>query len=90
MAKIVFEKREFKDNNTGIVTQYDYIAIAGTGDDSYEYEVQLKNLVQSEKMALKMIANLENKGGDVVTRKSAEDEDVTIKKNDEAEDWLND
>lgn len=94
MAKIVIEQREFKDNNSGIVTKYEYIAIKGTGADTAEYEVQLKNLVQSEKMALKMIAKLENIDGEVTSRKAGAGESPTVAKNldndDEAEDWLND
>lgn len=78
MAKIIFEKREFTDRNSGIKTEYDYIAIAGTGDDTHKYEVQLKNLVQSEKMALQMIADKENGSGTTVEARKA-----TVEENNE-------
>lgn len=83
MAKIVFEKRSFKDNNTGVVTEYEYYAVRGTAKDTLDYEVQLKNLVQSEKMALRMLYDKENEGGDVVTRKATESEQPTVTKSDD-------
>lgn len=90
MARIIFEKREFRDNSTGVVTQYDYIAIGGTGEDAHEYEVQLKNLVQSEKMALKMIAKMESGNSVVDVRKATEGESPTVTKNEDEleENWL--
>lgn len=90
MAKIIYEKREFTDRNTGIKTEYDYIAIAGTGEDAHQYEVALKNLVQSEKMALQMIANLETGKGEVTSRRANENEQVNVSTNssDDSSEWL--
>lgn len=78
MAKIVYETRTFTDNSTGAKIDYDYIAIAGTDEKSHKYEVQLKNLVQSEKMALLMIADNENTSGEVSVKKGG-NVDVTKK-----------
>lgn len=85
MAKIIYETRTFTDRNTGITTEYDYIAIQGSDSKSIGYEVQLKNLVQSEKMVLKMLSEFENKedksevttskGGDVTISKKSNDND---------------
>jgi len=81
MAKIIFEDREFTNRETGITTNYQYIAIKG-GSPTKQFEVQLKNLVQSEKVALSMINDLEaedaNKGEVVLTNKHGE-VDVTKK-----------
>lgn len=93
MAEIVFEDREFKDRETGIVTNYQYIAIKG-GKGSKIYEVQLKNLVQSEKQALLMISDMESVGGSVETRKSTDEEQEkfikSIVKDPDDSDFLND
>lgn len=80
MAEIIYEQREFTDRNTGITTQYDYIAIKG-GSETKQYEVQLKNLVQSEKMALSMINDLETPQGLEVTTRNATDEEKEAFKN---------
>lgn len=82
----MFEQREFTDRQTGIKTVYDYIAIAGTGEKSHKYEVQLKNLVQSEKMALKMISDSEN-AGEVTLAKGGS---VFVQKNEKASDFWED
>jgi len=87
MAQIIYENREFKNRETGIVTAYDYIAIKGTGEAA-NFEVQLKNLVQSEKAALSMLLQMENGKGIVDTRKANNDEDVTVKR-DKADDFFN-
>lgn len=73
MAEIIFEDREFKDRETGIVTNYQYIAVKG-GKPGKQYEVQLKNLVQSEKQALLMMSDMESIEGSVETRKPTEKE----------------
>jgi len=74
MAQIIFEDRKFVNRETGITTEYQYIAIKG-GNGKKEYEVQLKNLVQSEKMALSMINDLENPDGLTVETRSATEEE---------------
>lgn len=73
MAQIIVEDREYKDRETGIVTNYQYFAVKG-GKAGKQYEVQLKNLVQSEKQALLMISDMERIEGSVETRKSTEKE----------------
>lgn len=93
MAKVVYEKRVFTDRNTGISTEYDYIAIKGTGEDSHEYEVQLKNLVQSEKMVLKMMYDLEKKqyeDTEVVTSKNGNVNVNRVEETDAADDFFSD
>lgn len=81
MAKVIHERRSFKDSNSGVTTEYDYYAVQGTDENSRDYEVVFKNLVQSEKMVLKMIAKAENNStGEVISKKASSDEQPTVKK----------
>lgn len=76
MAELIVENREFKDRETSITTAYKYYAIKG-GKSGKEYEVPLKSLTGAEKMALEMIADMENVSGSVETRK-ANNEEVSV------------
>lgn len=73
MAKIIVEDREFKDRETGVVTNYKYYAVRG-GKSGSEYEVPLKQLTGAEKTALNMIADLEGTSGETTSRKATEEE----------------
>lgn len=75
MAQVVVEKREFKDRDTQIITEYMYFAIKG-GKPGNEYEVPLKNLVGSEKTALQMLADIENISNYSVSTRASNDEET--------------
>lgn len=81
MANLIYEKRSFKDPRSGITTEYDYFAIKG--GTTHQYEISLKNLVQSEKEALKMMYNMENPEGITISTKSStsEEKESFLKKN---------
>lgn len=74
MTKLIIEDREFKDRNTGIVTNYKYYAISG-GDEKKTFEIPLKMLTGAEKSGLEMINYLENPEGlTTETRKATDSE----------------
>lgn len=87
MAKVIIENRQFTNQNTGEITEYQYIAIQG-GTGSKIYEVQLKNLVQSEKVALSMINDLENNDIKIESRRATKDEqDNFFKENNDGDNF---
>lgn len=88
MAQIIYELRSFTDRQTGIKTEYPYIAIKGTGNDASDYEVALKNLVQSEKMALKMIHDFETGKSEIKSRKANSDEQDLFREQNDPNDLI--
>lgn len=74
MAKLIVEEREFKDRDTGIVTNYKYYAISGK-IGTQDYEVPLKNLVGAEKTALEMLAAAEQSYTSIESRKATKNEE---------------
>lgn len=75
MAKVIYENREFKDQQ-GMTIKFDYIAIKGEKG----ILVQLKNLVQSEKELLRVISESEIEAGDIISRKATEEESPQVSK----------
>lgn len=77
MAKAIYEKRQFKNRNSGETINYDFYGIVGIVDGE-RMELALKDLNGAEKIAFKLVAS----GGDpdpvedllIDTRKSNDDE----------------
>jgi hypothetical protein len=92
MAKALFEKREFKNPQSGEIVNYESYSIVGIDSTGTRTELPLKALTPAEKIAFKMVAQMEDpineQLGTATHKATAEElvlhqEKVSVKKDDD-------